>query len=115
MEKTAKPTVAGIFMIVSGALGIIGAILTMIGIGFYTSLMGDMSGYGNAAIVGGVMMFWGIIGIIISLFSVVSGAYCLKRRLWGLALAGSILSVFQVFFLGIPALILVAVSKQEFE
>jgi len=114
MERTAKPTVAGIFMIVSGALSIIGAIIFVVGIGFATTFLEATPGY-DAALMSGLMVFWAIIGIIVSLVTLVGGIFCLRRRLWGLALAGSILSVMQIFFLGIPALILVAMSKQEFE
>ena len=114
MEKTAKPTVAGIFMIVNGALNVILAAFFVVGVGFAMPFLDTTPGYDMVAL-GGIFVVGAVIGIIVSLFSIISGAYCLKRRLWGLALAGSIIATLQIIILGVPALILVAVSKQEFE
>jgi len=38
----------------------------------------------------------------------------LKRRIWGLALAGSICSLI-VWFLGIPAIVFTALGKKHFK
>ena len=54
----------------------------------------------------------GLLAIMISIVAVAGGLCALKRRAWGLALAGSICSVF--CWLGIPAIIFIALSKQEF-
>lgn len=47
--------------------------------------------------------------------AVIGGVYSLRRRAWGLALTGSILYLFLVWFLGIPALIFLAMGRNEFE
>ena len=53
--------------------------------------------------------------IIIGIVAIVGGIYSLRRRIWGLALAGSICSLICVWFLGIPAIIFVVMGKSEFE
>lgn len=45
MEKTNKPTAAGILNIISGALGIIGAISMFIGFGVVSGALGIPTGY----------------------------------------------------------------------
>ncbi len=53
----------------------------------------------------------GLLGIL----AIVGGVYALKRRIWGLALAGSIAAIFGSFPLGIAGLVLTVLSKTEFE
>jgi hypothetical protein len=89
--QTWKPTIAGSLTIAAGVLGlIVGIVLVPISPLFMVGLLAIMSGV--VAVAGGVC--------------------ALKRRVWGLALAGSICSVF--CWLGIPAIIFIALSKQEF-
>jgi hypothetical protein len=45
----------------------------------------------------------------------VGGIYALKRKVWGLALAGCICALIGPWILGIPAIIFVALGKNEFE
>jgi hypothetical protein len=56
-------------------------------------------------------IFLGVTGIL----SLLGGVFGVHRRGWGLALAGSIASVFEPILLGIPALIFTTISKDEFE
>ena len=100
--KTWRPTTAGILIIVAGAIGlIIGIVIAALG-----EIIGPMIGFGFGA-AGGAVIAFGIIAI-------VGGIYTLKRRIWGLALAGSIFALVCVWFLGIPAIIFVAQARKEF-
>ena len=75
-EKTWKPTVAGILCIIAGAIGVISGIALAV---FFAS-----SGAGwFGAVTGAPLTILGIVAI-------VGGIYALRRRRWGLALAGSI-------------------------
>jgi len=88
---TWKPTAAGTLTISAGVLGLIVGIV----------------------LIGRSPLFMvGLVAIMIAIVAVAGGLCALKRRAWGLALAGSICSVF--CWLGIPAIILIALSKQEF-
>ena len=114
MDVTWKPTTAGILSIVAGALNLIaGIIVTSLGaacIGPWTGHMEkmEMTGWWFGAL--------GIPLIVIGIVSVIGGIYATKRRLWGLALAGSICAIFPppIIVLGILSIIFLALSKKEF-
>jgi hypothetical protein len=105
MEQTWKPTTAGILSIIAGALQVI--------IGMGLAIAGGIAG-----IFTGIPWF-GVAGIpltVIGVVAIVGGAYALKRRVWGLALAGAICALFGPWgILGILAIIFVALGKAEFE
>jgi hypothetical protein len=54
---------------------------------------------------------------ILGILAIVGGVYALLRKIWGLALAGSIAALFAPWFwlLGIAAIVFTALSKNEFE
>jgi len=88
---TKRPAVAGILSILAGVIEIImGSSLSL----SEESPFGWVCALGIIALVGGV--------------------YAIKRKMWGLALAGAICSLL-AFPLGIPAIILIARSRGEFE
>ncbi len=64
-----------------------------------------------------VIAILGIPCAIIGILAIVGGVFALRRKVWGLALAGSIASLFSfhLFFLGIAAIVFTALSKNEFE
>lgn len=89
--QTWKPTAAGALTISAGAIGLsVGAV-------FVTRPP---------------LFVMGLPAILISVVALAGGLCALKRRAWSLALAGSICSVF--CWLGIPAIIFIALSKREF-
>ncbi|MCK4402475.1 MAG: hypothetical protein KAV98_01720 [Dehalococcoidia bacterium] len=108
MEKTWKPTTAGILSIIAGAMQTIGGIVVAVVGGTITRLPA-------------IPMMPRIVGIIaipiiiLGIVAIVGGIYALKRKVWGLALAGCICSLFGPWFLGVPAIIFVAMGKGEFE
>jgi hypothetical protein len=73
MERTWKPTTAGILLIIAGAIGVTPAAVFF---AFYG--MGWLG-----AIIGAPLIIGGIVAI-------VGGICALRRRVWGLALVGSI-------------------------
>jgi len=106
MERTWKPTTAGILCIIAGAIAVITGIVV--------------------AAVGGIgWFFWmpwpwfsaiGFPIIVVGVIAIVGGSYALKRRMWGLALAGSICALLGPWvILGILAIIFVSLGKGEFE
>ena len=120
MEKTCKPTVAGILEIVSGVVGLV----AVMGLTIAISVTGGLYIPGTEAIPDFVPTLLTSIAIplaILSILSLISGIFTLQRRLWGLALAGAISAVFASIPLlgglpvGIAAIILISLSKNEFE
>jgi hypothetical protein len=105
MEKTWKPTVAGVLAIIAGALQVIFGMVFAIGVGVGAGMVG--MGWLSAIFV--PLIIFGIIAI-------VGGIYALKRNIWGLALAGSICALIGPWFiLGLLAIIFVALGKGEFK
>jgi len=115
MVRTWKPTVAGILTIIAGFLGLLIGIGLAVGLGLAGTMAGMMPGFP-----GWLLAVIAIPGIILGIVAIVGGIYALKRRLWGLALAGAICALlFTIPFLGwimaILAIIFISLGKGEFE
>jgi hypothetical protein len=105
MEKTWKPAVGGVLAIIAGVLGLIIGLLFATGVG----LIGGIFGIGWLSAIFAPLIVFGIIAI-------VGGICALQRRVWGLALAGSICALIGPWFLlGILAIIFVSLGKREFQ
>jgi hypothetical protein len=110
--KTWKPTAAGVLSIIAGAGGIL--------LGIVFAVLGDIIG----AIVGPIFEVWPWLGAYISVFFIVSGIiaivggiHALRRKIWGLALVGSIFAILAdpIWILGILAVVFVILGKGEFK
>ncbi len=137
MERTWKPTTAGIMTIITGAMGIAGGVFLFLlsgitgalgGVDWSQWVEGWSSGWWGpgAADIPGMMgevmgittTFFLIAGIVVLVFGIIAlcgGISAIKRRRWGLSLAGSILSLFLMPILGLLAIIFVSLGKSEFE
>jgi hypothetical protein len=106
MAKTWKPTTAGILNIVAGVITLISGIMLALAAG----------GNPMLAIIPGALLD-AITGLLVALgiLAIVGGVYALRRRIWGLALAGSLCSFIFLFPLGIPAIVFVTMGKGEFQ
>ncbi|OGN95486.1 MAG: hypothetical protein A2Z77_07210 [Chloroflexi bacterium RBG_13_51_36] len=105
MEKTWKPTVGGILAIIAGAVQVILGTLGATGVGF----LGGIFGIGWLSVIFAPLIVLGIIAII-------GGVCALTRRIWGLALTGSICALVGPWFiLGVLAIIFVSLGKGEFK
>jgi len=104
MEKTWKPTTAGILTIIAGIVGI--------GIGAFVTVMGGT--IGALAGLGGILTALSAAPIGLGIVAIIGGIFALRRRIWGLALAGAILACFCFLPLGILGIIFVAMGKKEF-
>ena len=113
MQKTWKPTTAGILSIIAGAAELLVGIFATVALGLVGSLAGAVPG-----LPGGILAVFGVPWIILGIVAIVGGIYALKRRVWGLGLAGSICALFLPpinTILGILAIIFVSLGKGEFE
>jgi hypothetical protein len=118
-EKTWKTRAAGILAIVAGAVGVTEwiaiAVLEILALGWLP--MGTLSGLG--AIVAAAF----VIAIATGIVAIVGGVFAVKRRRWGLALAGSICAIFSIIWipvllnvpLAIAAIVLVVLGRGEFD
>ena len=112
MSKTKKPIIGGILTIFSGALG-------MLGIASYSIGLGDVgSGFGKGDMppfVPSIIFGMSIPALIIALLAIAGGIFAVLRKRWRWSLTGSIAAALSLIILGIPAVVLIALSKDEFE
>jgi hypothetical protein len=115
VQKTWKPTVAGILDIVAGALVLIGVIFLVIGIMVTGGIFGIPGTEDIPGFVPPLISIITVLAAAISILALLGGIYAVQRKKWGLALAGSIAAFLVSNVLGIAAIILTALSKDEFE
>lgn len=105
MERTWKPTTAGILTIIAGAFHVIVGIV-IAAMGGFTFL------FGFTVVFAAPFLVFGIIAII-------GGIYAFRREAWGLALAGAICAFVPIILpwnvLGLLAIIFVSLGKREFK
>ncbi len=96
---------------ISGGFGLLGTISYWIGIGEVGSgfAKGDVPPF-VPSIIFGVP----ILSLIIALLALVGGIFILRRKKWTWSLTGAIAATLSFILLGIPAIILIALSKDEF-
>jgi hypothetical protein len=115
MERTNKPTTAGILNIISGVLGILGSFFYLIGFSVLSAFMGTPEMAEVPGFVPGIILAMGIPILLISVLALVGGIFGVQRKHWGWSLAGSIGAIIVFLPLGIASTVLVSQSKGEFE
>ena len=117
VKRTGFPTAAGILTIIAGALNLIaGLIVAAIG-GTIASLAGWWDWGMEWGVSPAVLSAIGAPLIVIGIIAIVGGVFAIKRKIWGLALAGAIFALFPppLFVLGLLAIIFIAISRKEFD
>ena len=102
------PLTAGILDLVAGVPALIIGILVAAGLG----ALGWLSGIAG---VGVIMAAIGVSLIIFAIIAIAGGVFALRKRTWGLALAGSIFALFCAWILGIPAIVFTVMGKKHFK
>ena len=105
VEKTWKPTTAGVLCIVAGSFAVIGGLVA----GLIGGLIGGFLGIPWTGV-------FGIPSLTLGIIAIIGGIFALKRQVWGLALAGSICALVGPWaILGLLAIIFVSLGKGEFK
>lgn len=109
--KTSAPLIGGILAILAGVLAL--------GQGIIYSMASDIA-YTAGYVGGGYLCACGGLDILFGLASVVGGIFAIQRKHFSLALIGGILGMLGLglvvgFVVGLIAVILIAVSRVEFE
>ena len=115
MEKMTKSMAAGILDIVAGVVGLIGTVLLFIGFGVTSGVSGIPAIAAITILVPGLVLGLTVPFAILGILAIVGGVYALRRKIWGLALAGSIAALLTSWPWGIAAVVFTATSKNEFE
>ena len=111
MEKTRRPINGGILTLLSGALAIFGALNYAVG-------FSDSPGFGKGDIppfVPSIIFGVPLMSIVIGVVALAGGILAVRRKRWKWALAGAIAGALSLLPLGIAAIILVAISRDEFD
>ena len=121
-EHQDKHMIGGIMSLVSGACGVLGMVTIIFVLLFirYTlnkSPMPDTSGLPFGTVTLFVTIIYGILGLgllILGVLGIAGGVFALKKRHWGLALAGAIAGTITFFPCGVVAVIFIAMARPEF-
>jgi hypothetical protein len=105
MRNINKRIVGGVLSIISGAVFLIAGAM----------ILGAESGAEGEGIPLIGLIFALIFLLIGGVLPVIGGIFAIKRKQWTLALAGGIGAIVGFVFTGIPALILIMTSKNDFE
>jgi hypothetical protein len=116
MKKTWMPKVAGTLSIVAGVINLFAAFLLFL----VTIVVQGIVGFVaipfwipfNASV---ALLALSLPFLVCGVLAIVGGVYAVQRKKWGLALAGSIMAFFPYCILGLVSVILLALSKEEFE
>jgi hypothetical protein len=105
-KHTAMPVIGGVLIIIGGLIElVIGGLLAAGG----TALMGlTFGGSGFLVVCGAILVILGIIALI-------GGIFAIQRRNFGFAIVGGLLALGGWFIPALIGLILVAVSREEFD
>jgi hypothetical protein len=113
MEKTWMSLTAGILDIICGSIAILILLVLMIVGGISGIVMPMMPRFPELM---PALLWWlSIPAAIIAILAITGGICSLQRKNWGLALAGSIAAFFPLWLLGIAAIVLTVLSKEEFK
>ena len=114
---------AGYLNVISGVTHLLGAIFILIfgwlGDGVFNILWYGMVGTPLTPITQPVSQelqsILAIPVIIFSTIAIIAGIFAIKRRKWSIVLIGSISGTLLTWFLGLPAILLTIMSKNEFQ
>ncbi len=120
-EKSSLPVVGGILILIAGIMGLaMGGLLMAINTADFSHYgLGNLSSLSST--IHNILLVCGAIFIVLGLLAVFGGIMGVRRKSWGLAVLGGVLGLFVIgpYFLGsllsLVGLILVAVSKKDFD
>jgi hypothetical protein len=116
-----KSIAGGVCAIASGAWGVmtfLGALLAALMFGYFNiasvpsmyQMPRDMT-----AVMAIVYLVCAVFAAALAAVNIVGGIWALRRKKWGLALAGAIAGVFTFFPTGVAAVVLLAMAREEFD
>jgi hypothetical protein len=126
-SRNSYPFIAGILLIIAGALGIFNWIqtftldVTTLGSLFDINQIQEIYPEITYEQILGFLQTCAIIGIIISVFPILGGLLAVKKKLYYIAITGSIIGLFSIgimatsSILSLIALVLLILSKKEFQ
>ena len=118
VSRAWMPVAAGVMSIVAGVMGFIAIAFLMTFVAVFSSeIVPDLLhslGFWQAGLPLTVIGLVSLVMLLLSLMSIIGGIYAIRRKSWGLSLAGAICAIFLSQLLGIIAVVFIAISKKEF-
>ncbi len=112
-KHTVMPVIGGILILVGGVLTLLTGIGLVASAGAFDALMiVDFEGF---EMIEDILTVCGVIFLILGLIGVLGGVFAIMRKHFGLAVLGGVFALVGWFIPALIGLILVAVSKGEFE
>lgn len=106
-KQSALPLVGGILIIIAGIVELISGVWMIAGGSAFMDF--------GIVDVGDILMICGAIWALFGLIALLGGFFAIKRQHFGLAVLGGILGLGGYFIFALIGLILVAISREEFE
>lgn len=111
MQKTWKPTAAGVLCIVAGVADVGFGVLVVAAAGLVRRAFAFTDMEWLAWLLIALSPLWFVLGIV----AIIGGVFALRRKVWGLALAGATCALSGCSLFGILAIIFVALGRSEFD
>jgi len=109
--------VGGVLSIVAGAFGVFWLLLGLffVSVGYFAYKGPYYDGYYAewASLI--FVIAWCLVFALLGALAIIGGVSSIRRKLWGLALAGAIAGTLVFFPCGIAAIIFIALAKPEFD
>jgi hypothetical protein len=112
-KKTIMPVIGGVLILVGGLLTLFTGIGLVASVGPLDALM--IVDFQGSDLLQDILTVCGVIFIILGLVGILGGVFALQRKHFGLAVLGGIFALVGWFIPALVGLILIGVSKDEFE
>jgi len=109
-KRTSMPLIAGILAIIAGGLKLF-SVLGLIAFSFFAIAPPTITRIGPLTLFLGAF----IPLVILTALAIVGGVFAIQRKRFGIALTGAIAALLPFSLLGLASVILLAISKEEFE
>ncbi|HIH28433.1 MAG TPA: hypothetical protein HA260_01365 [Thermoplasmata archaeon] len=120
-QPSSKPLIAGIFLVIAGLLGLLTwASALALDVSVIQNVLPPESPI-TAEQLQSFLTTCGVIGAVLSIFTLAGGIVAMRRKAWGLAVIGGILGLFTIgpillgSILSLIGLIIVAISRNDFQ
>jgi len=117
MEYTWRSATAGILDIISG-VGMLFICFCLMLAGYYFYMIGGPNSSWLPTLrysIGTLLVIVALLAIVIvALLAIIGGIFCLRRKRWGLSLAGAIAALFCCFIFGVISIILTMLAHSDF-
>ena len=126
-QKRILPTIVGFLLIIAGIIALVNwlsiFLLDLNSLSSYYDLSQLQQVYPNITTEQflGFLKTCAVIGIVISIFPILGGVLAIKRKMWGISVASSIIGLFSIgilftsSILSFIAIIILFISKKEFQ